>query len=558
MMNKRSLRSRFALSATCLIISMLVFSAAAIACTAIMVTPGASIDGTASVTHTCDSGNSPYELTKVPAANYAPGTMVDVLNLPQTTGGNQMRHYAGNPTGNMIPQVEHTYAYIKSAIFGIINEHQVAMGETTTSGRRESRNTAGFFDITNLSMIGLERGATAREAVEVMGRLSEVYGYKDGGEQLLVSDPYEVWLFEIVGPGPFWAQGDSEPGAYWVAQRVPDGHISACANNAVIDQIVFNDVANFMYGPGMLEFAMEMGWWSPASGKAFSWRTHMCNATSRTSYQRVWGVFRQVSPKLTATLDMTNLPFSIPVERKLSVEDINNLQRDHYEDTEFDGRFSLTAGPFNNPRRYRGLSFRVDGVSYTWQRMIAQVQCEYAITTQSRAWLPDEIGGVVWYGPANPDTTCFVPLYASMTELADCLTEVSAGSHQIFTKDSFWWSICAVTTFIDMKYSSMVVDVNKAIDKYERAAIKNQGAVEHAALQLYAQDPALAVAFLTKYANDNVNTVMKAWWELFDFLLWKYNIGHEIDTENLRVVSVGYPEAWLRKVLASNDGDLNR
>lgn len=555
-MNKRSLRSRFALSATCLVISVLVFSAAALACTSIMVTPGASIDGSASVTHTCDSGNSPYELEKVPAMDWEPGSMVDVLNLPQSTGGVQMRYYAGLPTGNVIPQVEHTYAYIKSAIFGMMNEHQVAIGETTTSGRRDFRNTEGFFDITNLSMIALERATTAREAVQIMGELSEKYGYKDGGEQLPVADPNEVWIFEIVGPGALWQQGDEEPGAFWVAQRVPDGHIAATANGMIIRDVVFNDTQNFMHGPGILEFAMEMGYWTPESGKVFNWRQDFCSANSRTSYQRVWGVFRQVSPELTATLTMSDLPFSIPVERKLGIADINNLQRDHYEDTVFDGRFSLTAGPFENPRRYRGLGFRVDGISYSWQRMIAQVQCEYAITTQSRAWLPDEIGGVVWFGPTNPDATCFVPLYACMTELNPALTEEGAGSHAQFTRGSFWWAISAVSTFTDMKYNQMYPVVWDHIEKYEVTAINNQNAIESAALKLYKEDPAKAVAFLTKYANENVTTVMNAWWDLFDYLLLKFNIGHNVDLEKNAVVRPGYSEAWIRRAVAAGNTDI--
>jgi len=203
---------------------VLVFTSGTFACTSILVTPGASVDGSASVTHTCDSGNSPFEIVKVPAMDWEPGSMVDVLNLPQYTMGNQMHEYAGNPTGNQIPQVPHTYGYIK-ALFGVINEKQVAIGETTISGRRESRNANGFFDITNLSILAMERAATAREAVKVMGELAEKYGYKDGGEELSIADPYECWVFEIVGPGPLWDQGSDEPGAFWVAQRVPDGHV---------------------------------------------------------------------------------------------------------------------------------------------------------------------------------------------------------------------------------------------------------------------------------------------------------------------------------------------
>ena len=547
-------RKKLSLATSALILSLSIASSAALACTSIIVTPGASVDGTASVTHTCDSGNSPYELFKVPAQDWEPGTMIDVLDIPQGTSGNKINVYANDPTGNQIPQVEHTYAYIKSGIFGIINEKQVSIGETTISGRRELRNANGYFDVTNLSMLALERGATAREAIQVMGELAEKYGYKDGGEMLAVADTEEAWIFEIAGPGPLWSQGDDAPGAFWVAQRIPDGYIGASANAPMIDEIVFNDTANFMCSPGIMEYAIEQGWYDPASGEAFSWRKHMLTEGSSTgSGRRVWRVFSLAAPSLADTLDETDLPVYVKPDKKLSIDDINAIQRDHYEDTEFDGRYSLTAGPWNNPRRFRGLGFKVDGVSYSWQRMIAQVQCEYTITTVSRGWLPDEIGGMVWYGAGNPDLTCYVPLYASMSELSPAITEEGSGSHQEFTRTSYWWAINAVSTYANMKWEPMSADVKEWIAKYEGQVMATQSAIDSAALSLYEQDPALAVEFLTKYCNENVETVRDAWWELFDFLLWKYNMGFV--TENGRVNTVSYPESWLRRVIEIDEPD---
>ena len=419
---------------------------------------------------------------------------------------------------------------------------------------RELRNANGYFDVTNLSMLALERGATAREAIQVMGELAEKYGYKDGGEMLAVADTEEAWIFEIAGPGPLWSQGDEGPGAFWVAQRIPDGYIGASANAPMIDEIVFNDTANFMCSPGIMEYAIEQGWYDPASGEAFSWRKHMLTEGSSTgSGRRVWRVFSLAAPSLADTLDETDLPVYVKPDKKLSIDDINAIQRDHYEDTEFDGRYSLTAGPWNNPRRFRGLGFKVDGVSYSWQRMIAQVQCEYTITTVSRGWLPDEIGGMVWYGAGNPDLTCYVPLYACMTELSPSISAVGAGSHQEFTRGSYWWAINAVSTYANMKWEPMSADVKEWIAKYEGQVMATQSAIDSAALSLYEQDPALAVEFLTKYCNENVETVRDAWWELFDFLLWKYNMGFV--TENGRVNTVSYPEDWLRKVIELDEPD---
>ncbi len=536
------------------LVMLLLFASIGVhACTSMLVTPGASVDGSASVTHTADSGNSPFEIVKVPAQDWEPGTMMDVLHLPQYTLGNQTHEYAATPTGNQIPQVAHTYGYIK-ALFGVINEKQVAIGETSITSRRQCRNPSGFFDITNLSVLAMERAATAREAVQIMGELGEKYGYKDGGEELSVSDPNECWVFEMVGPGPLWEQDDDSPGAYWVAQRVPDGHVAASANASVIREIDFNDSENFMFSPGIVEYAIEQGWYNPESGEPFSWRLHICNTIHKpSSDRRVWRVLCLAAPSLADTLtDEANLPFSVPVDKKLSINDINAIQRDHYEDTEFDGRYSITAGPWNNPRRYRGLSFRVDEEYYSWNRMIAQVQCEYSITTQSRSWLPDDIGAVVWYGATNPDLTCYVPLYASMTELSPCLN-TKAGSHQRFTRDSYWWAISAVSTYADLKWSYMSKDVQECIDKYEGHAIDSQAAIEAAALELYGRDPQQAIEFLTTYCNRNVETVRDAWWELLDHLMWKYNMGFV--TGNGRVNSVSYPTEWLKRVVELDEPD---
>ncbi len=185
-------KSKLTAAVSALALSLSLISSAALACTSVLVTPGASVDGTASVTHTCDSGNSCFEIYKVPAQDWEPGSMMDVMDIPQYTNGHQNKDYSGVSTGNQIPQVEHTYGYIRSGCFGVINEKQVGISETTIGGRRELSNANGYFDITNLSVLALERGATAREAIQVMGELGETYGYKDGGEMLGVADKDEV------------------------------------------------------------------------------------------------------------------------------------------------------------------------------------------------------------------------------------------------------------------------------------------------------------------------------------------------------------------------------
>lgn len=540
-------KSRFVIVAVVAMITLL--SAGVLACTSILVTPDASVDGSATVTHTADCGSCAFEIEKIPAKDWEPGTMVEVPYLPQGTGGRRISE-ASYSTGKMIPQVEHTYGYIKG-LFGMINEHQVGIGETTIGGRAEFRNQNGYFDITNLSMLALERGATAREAIQVMGDLAVQYGYKDSGEELSVSDPYECWVFEIVGPGPLWEVGDPEPGAYWVAARVPDGHIAVSSNSSVITEIDFADPENFMVGPGIREFAEEKGWWNPNSGKALNWRWDFCDKVRTDySYRRIARIFNRVSPGAGITEE--DPPFSIKPTEKLSMADIADLHRDHYEGSEFDQTTSITAGPFANPRRYPGWNFRVGSDAYSWNRTISAIGCEYVIMTQSRSWLPNEIGGVLWYGPAVPATTCFVPIYASVSQVPATLNE-DAGSHMEFTRKSLWWAISTVNTLADLRWKDMIVDINAMQDRYEGGAMREQKAIDRAALEFYDNDPEVMVEFLTRYCTNNANTVRDAWWEFLDTLFWKYNAGFVNDGN--RITSPGYPAEWLERVIELDEPD---
>lgn len=531
----------------CLLVLVMVFGLGlnVVACTSLAVPPESTVDGSAFVTHTADCGSCAYEIVKVPAQDWEPGTMVDILHLPQSTGGYQVGEIAAYPTGNRIPQVAHTYGYI-SGLFGMINEKQVAWGETTFGGDRALRNPSGWFDVTNLSMLAMERASTAREAIQVMGDLAVKYGYKDGGESVSLCDPNEAWIFEIVGCGPLWEQGLDAPGAFWVAQRVPAGHVAASANAAVIDEIDWDDHENFMYGPGIREHAQAMG-----LDENFSWRFDFVKSDSpATSGRRVWRVFSLVAPSLTDSLDEADLPFSVPVDEKISLQDIMAINRDHYEDTEFDGRYSLTAGPWNNPRRYRGLNFTVDGERYHWQRSISQIQCEYSIIAQVRGFMPDEVGAVLWYGADAPDTTCYVPFWPSQTEISEVMNS-KAGSHQKFTRDSYWWSISTVATYADLKWSYMIQDINAMQEKYETSIVNSMPAIEVALIDLLDKDRDAALEFVTSFANRNVENVRDAWWEFLDYLMWKYNSGFVM--EDGRVNSVGYPEDWLRRVLEADD-----
>ncbi|HNZ09604.1 MAG TPA: C69 family dipeptidase [Bacillota bacterium] len=535
-----------------LVLAITLSTSVAMACTSVVLPPGSTVEGFSSVTHSADSGSTPYEFFKVPAKNWQRGSMVDVLYIPQTTSGNQLHVVAGQPTGNKIPQVPHTYGYLTSSIFGYMNEQQVAIGETTIGGRRELSNTNGYFDITNLSMLALERGATAREAILVMGSLAEKYGYSDGGEELSVADPYEAWVFEIIGPGPLWQVGDDEPGAFWVAQRVPDGHVAASANHPVIDQINFNDPENFLFAPGIKEYAIAQGWWKADSKEPFSWRENfLAYASVETCGRRIWRVMTLCNPDLVGKIDEKDLPFSVPVKEKLTLADIMAIHADHYEGTEFDLTDGITAGPWSNPRRYRPSGFSYLGKSYGWQRGISQVQTEYVTITQSRRWLPDEVGGVVWYGPSNGDLTCYVPFYAGVNYVTEAMNS-KAGSHQEFTRESFRWAVSTVNTFADLMYNSISKDIKVMIEKYTGRFMKEQPIIDLLAVELFKSSPKAAREYLTDYCNNNVISARDAWWALLDELFRKYDMTNVYVAETQKRVPGVWNEDFVRTMVKAD------
>lgn len=521
----------------------------ALACTSIALPPGSTVDGSSFTTHNADSGLSPYELYKVPAADYAPGTMYELLTIPQMGGGHQLHEVALKPTGQFIEQASHTYGYLKTPIFGYVNEMGVGIGETTIGARPQLSNQNGYLDITHLSMFAMERGATAREAIQAMGSLAEKYGYSDGGEELTVIDGKEAWIFEICGPGPLWQVGDSEPGAFWVAQRVKNGYVSASANTPAIRQIEWNNSDEFMFAPGILEYAVAQGWYDPKSSEPFEWRKHFIKNTP-PSNRRVWRVFSLLNPDLAPTLNEADLPFQVPVKSKVTAQQVLEIHRDHYDGTEFDLHEGIGAGPWRNPRRFYG-TVKADGKSYSFQRIISVRNCEYLTLVQCRENVDPALKGLLWYSPVCPDASWMLPLYATLTELNPTYNK-NAGDHFEFTRESMRWAVGSLSTYMNIKFDLMYADMSKIRDKYEGQAFRNQAAVEKLATELLKQNRESGVNFLTNYSWHLAETYREAIWETVDFLMWKYDMG--FTTENGKVSGKGYPAAWIEKMFKYDFG----
>ncbi len=496
------------------------------ACTSILVTKGASKDGSTMISYSCDGEFHPRPRI-IPAADYQPGEMAELMGWRNAKG--------------KIPQVAHTYKVV-----GLINEFQLALGETTAGGRPELVDEESLFDYYPLMLITLQRAKTAREAIDVMTSLVEQYGYASEGESISIADKEEVWLFEIFGTGK------GTKGAVWVAIRIPDGKICATANMARIGEFPLNDPENCRYSKNAISFAIEKGYYNPKSKIPFSFtQTYNPPTEEQTRYslRRVWSIFHRVAPSLHLSPDYSSskknaTPYDLYItpDQKLSVRDVIALHRDHYEGTEFDMTQDVTAGPFGAPDRWRPMKWEVEGKKYSWERPIATQQAGFVFISQSRAHVPDEIGGINWFGFDNPYTNVFVPFYTSITELPECYT---TGTLQQFTRDSAWWAFNFVANYANLRWNYMIKDIQKVQQEIEDLQFNLQPAIEATAQALLKTNPQLVPTYLTNYCTANAETAIKKWWRLADFLVTKYNDGY-IQNEKGRPEEVGYPEKWLK------------
>jgi len=501
-------------------------------CSSFLVTKGASKDGSVLITYTCDGEFLPH-LEYIPAQDHKPGEFIEILGRDGKLKGK-------------IAQVPHTYAVV-----GLMNEYQLAIGETTFGGRRELRNPEGFLHYFTLMKLALQRAKTAREAIKVMASLVEEYGYASSGESFSIADTKEAWIMEMIGPGP------GGKGANWVALRIPDGYISAHANMSRIGEFPLNDPENCLYSKDVISFAEKKGYYDKKSRKPFSFR-YAYNPPEpdslRTCAARVWSMFRRSAPSMNLSPDFQRgvegtkpYPLWIKPDKKISLHDVMNIMRDHYEGTPFDMTKGVDAGPFGCPVRCRGLTWEVDGVKYSWERPISTQQTAFSFISQSRDWLPNAIGGVYWYGWDDTYTTCYVPLYCCIQDIPEMFTR---GDIQEFSWDSAWWVFNFVSNYANLKYSYMVKDIQKVQAALEGQFISLQPVIEKTAIDLYKKDPELLVRYLTNYSVTNGEMVVKRWIELGEFLLTKYNDGY-VKNERGRARGVGYPSEWLREVLKS-------
>jgi len=496
------------------------------ACTSIMVGKDASADGSVMTSHTCDSHRTGSDIHVVPHKRHAPGTMLQLTKRKEDNSG-PMERYAREPTGK-IPQAAETFGYLAPA-YAAMNQHQVAIGESTFEGRKELHSDKGLVDCETLTRLMLERGKTAREAIGVAGELLEKHGWNDVGEALTVADKQEVWVLEIVGPGK------DKVGAVWAAQRVPDDHVSVVANAARIRQIDLGKPDFFMASKNVFQVAEDNGWWDPKSGRPFEF-AYAYNPTGRTSFsctRREWRVLDLLAPSLKLDPNSNNFPFSVRPEKKVTPLMIMEIFRDTFEGTDFDMVKNLTVtgedgktckSPLANPFMPYDMNalFKING-GWGWrgERALARWYCMYVTVTQSRAGLPDPVGGIVWLGYDNPAMTTYVPLYAGITNLPrDYQTD---GRTTGFSKKSAWWAFNRVATLAAQRWGEMRKDVAGVRDVLQKDLLTESRRADKKAAAMYRKNPKAARAYLTRYVKAACQKVVRAYWELGDRLWSKYD-----------------------------------
>ncbi len=503
-------------------------------CTNILVTKGATIDGSTMITYAADSHNLYGELYHFPAVKYPDGTYLEIYEWD--TG-----KYLGK-----IKQVKETYEVV-----GLMNEHQVSIGETTFGGREELRDKTGILDYGSLMFIALQRSKTAREAIKVITDLVAEYGYYSSGESISIADPNEVWLLEIIG------KGEGRKGAVWVAVRIPDGYISAHANQARITKFPLNDPENCVYSTDVISFAKEMGYYK-GDDKNFSFAdayAPLDYSAIRFCESRVWSVFRRVNRGMDRYISFIKgeseerMPLWIKPDKKLSVQDVIALMRDHFEGTELDMTKDPGAGPFACPYRWRPLTWNYGDETYFNERAISTQQTGFSFVSQMRSWLPNPIGGIHWFGVDDTYSTVYIPVYCGIRKIPKNFA-VGVGSFEEFTWESAFWVFNFVANYAYSRYSDMIKDVQLVQSELEGKFFANQSEIEENAQFLYKQSPEQAKQYITQYVCEQAELVVNRWKKLGEFLLFKYLDGNVKDEFN-KPRHPGYPESWKKLVVES-------
>ena len=488
-------------------------------CTSIQVGRLATTDGSVITAHSCD-GNYRTWLNIVPHAKHKKGSKNKIYygKMHNETSWD----LRGLVLRGEIPQVEETYAFLNVA-YPCMNEHQLAIGETTIRGRRELYNPEGVFTIEEIERLMLERCTNARDAIRLAGELVKKYGYSDSGECITIADPKEVWHFEIFGAGPL------EIGAVWAAVRIPDDHVGVSANIPRIGELNLDDPDHYMASENVFSVAEEMGWWDSKSKEPFRfWKAY---SGRRPFSTREYFILSTLAPSLNLDQNAKELPFSVKPDKKVSVRDVLAFYRQTYEGTEFDATKNLMVSqrrskekiksPVISPwmsRDMRTLLNTLKPEAVQRFRTIAISGCSYSHVLQCRDWLPDPVGGICWFAFDNPGQSARIPIFSGTTELPPSF-EICA-QHR-FRTDSACWAFRRANRLATVRWGRTRQYIEDAIKEFEERAFFDLPAIEKKVLELYQSEaskdnPVKVKEYLTKYTNDFARAAIHKYWELGD------------------------------------------
>ena len=480
------------------------------ACSNFIVGKKASVDGSVMCSYSADDYGMFQNLCHYPAAKHAKGEMRKIFD------------WDSNKYHGEIPEVAETYNVI-----GNINEWQVTIGETTYGGREEMVDSTGIMDYGSLIYVALQRSKSAREAIKVMTTLANTYGYNSEGETFTICDPNEAWIMEMMG------KGAGSKGAVWVALRIPDDAICAHANQSRIGKFNMKDKKNVMYAKDVVSFARSKGWFKGKDAD-FSWKMAYAKpdfSGRRFCDARAWAMlnhFYDMSPYLDWALgknpDAQDMPLWVVPNKKVSVQDVENVMRDHYEGTPLsvaDGS-DIGGGIWEMPYRPTPLMYKVDGKQYFNERPVSTQQSGFVFVSQMRSWLPREIGGVFWFANDDANMAAFTPVYCSMTERPECYNTPGADALHFSKKNAYW--VCNMTSnMVYPRYSLMFPTLKEVRDSLDNSYFAAQAGVEKKAQELYAQNPQAAVKYLNDYSVEKAQQMLGRWNQLFEFMVVKYN-----------------------------------
>lgn len=548
---------------TLLLIAAGAFTTAS-ACTNFLLTKSTTKDGSTMVTYSADSHVLYGELYHWSAGTWPAGSMLDVYDWD-----------SGKFLGK-IPQAAQTYNVV-----GNMNEHQLAIAETTFGGRAELHHQEGaIIDYGSLIYITLQRAKTAREAIAVMTDLVARYGYASEGESFSISDPNEVWILEMIG------KGEGEKGAVWVARMVPDGYVCAHANQARITTFplegrtsissdnmkrLYNPDITTVYAKDVISFAKQKGFY-PQDGKNadFSFSDSYAPVDfsgARACEIRVWAFFNAINSDMAQYWEYakgtgierdakgyaTNrMPLWVKPNRKVDVLEVMDFMRDHLEGTELDMSKDPGAGPYECPYRWRPMTFEVDGKKYVHERATATQQTGFTFVSQSRSWLPDEIGGILWFGVDDAASTVYFPMYTCSTQVPHAYA-VGNGNMMQFTDKAAFWVFNQVTNFAYTRYNVIHPDIRKkqkALETQYQAFVQMTDA---GAAGMLAQNREATVDFLTEFSCNTGNRLVDTWRDFYGYLFARYmdgNIKTAVPGEkNPKVEQPALPEWYLRTII---------